>query len=271
MYSFVIIIFILNYLKVQYILPLLVIEVIHAQYNIDQWLLLEDPPHAGFTANTGANVVSLVAGNQAIPNATDIGFSSIDSGSAYLPSGPFFDPNNRFSLAIDYDVSFASASYDGLAIGFGIGEDTDGMNSAGVSLLFNSSSFFNGAIGAASRTNDVSSGFPLLLGGGSPVGSMFVSYDAPTGDVTVGYGNSTQISSIASYTFNGVQNGWTDDNLLVSFFLRSDSTLGNAWSGGGTATATFSNFRIIDGPIPEPSSGVLLGMGAMSFLVRRQR
>ena len=68
------------------------------------------------------------------------------------PGRGAFDPAFDFSVAVDFDLSFASAS-GGFSIGMGIGEDSDGTDSAGLILAS-----LNGALlpfAGAARINDV--------------------------------------------------------------------------------------------------------------------
>lgn len=111
-------------------------------------------------------------------------------------------------------------------------------------------------LASAARVDDIDD--VSFLGIATLTGTFRVAYDAVSGDVTVGAGS-------FSDTFAGIQNRWDDGPLMVSFFLRSDSTLdqfsGNAWDG--TATAVFRNFSIDSGrpiSVPEPSSFALLAV-----------
>ena len=106
------------------------------------------------------------------------------------------------------------------------------------------------------KFNAVRFKLPLELGMSSPTlaGSLFVEYDAASGDVNVGAAT-TQGAAMptVSGTFNGIQNQWNGGDLLTSFFIRSD---GAGWQSG-TAEAVFSNFRVIEGSatsVPEPSA-----------------
>ena len=155
-----------------------------------------------------------------IPAGTDIGYQSVDgvdvAGSA---SGFYFSPLEDFHVAIDYDVTHdASVGFAG--IGFGIGEDRDGMDSAGMGLAIN-----NGAptaFAGAARIGDVNQS-PLLFGTAATTsGRMFVEYDSTSGDIAVGI-NTTPGAAVPTetQTFAGIQNSWDDEPLLASFFCEA--------------------------------------------------
>lgn len=249
--------------------------------DFSTWTKVTDPAHAGFSATQGGSSVTLSAGNLPVPAGTDIGFQSI---SGLTPqsstSGFFFSPNADFSLAVDYAWSFSNTPTGFLGIGFGIGEDQNGENSAGVSMgTSNGSPLLSFA--AAARVNDVDQ-TPLSLG--NPIlnpstlsGTLFVGYEASSGDVILGAAP-TQGAATAVYsaTYTGIQNNWSDGDLMASFFLRSDAPpLTTAWQGGN-ADAVFSNFRVLSGSpvaIPEPSTAIssALILGVLNCRRRRRR
>ena len=188
---------------------------------------------------------------------------------APLLQGKAFDPAADFSIAIDYDLNLPLTAFGGLAIGFGIGEDIDGMNSAGAVITSNGPLTI--AAGGAARVNDVTQ-VPAFLGLMPPkTGSFFVSYEAATGDVTVGIGAAGAASPSSDATFAGLQNSWNDTPLLTSFFLRSDNSVGLPWTSG-SADAVFGNFRVLSGTptainIPEPSSLAILALASLSLCI----
>jgi hypothetical protein len=202
---------------------------------------------------------------------TDIGYQTVNGNDVATSSqGWAFRQQSDFSIAIDYNLTFTNPS-GGFSIGFGIGEDRDGANSAGV-VLGSRSGILLGYAGAA-RINDVDQ-TPLDLGvSATGAGRFLVSYAADTGDITLGV--STDLDDIAegTATFSGIQNSWNDKDLLVSFFARTEA-LGAQWFDG-EADAVFSNFRVIEGQsfaVPEPSSLVLALLACLSIvLVVRQR
>jgi hypothetical protein len=135
-----------------------------------------------------------------------------------------------------------------------------------------------GTFTAAGRVDD-SNLMPLPIGVGAALrGSMFVGYNALTGDVILGASQSAGASSpIATTTHAGIQNDWDDDGLLVSLFLRSQAVplplLPDLlpWQGGD-ADAIFSNLRVLSGTprevgaatgVPLPSSLALLMPGLL--------
>lgn len=238
--------------------------------DFDDWTIAQDPYDVDFSASIHTGGATLSASSGAIASGTDIGFFSVDGSSVASSSdGWAFDPVSNFRIAIDYDLSFASAN-GVLGIGFGIGEDIAGANIAGVGMLTLNGNPTLDFFGAA-RVNDVNqvfgtSGSSLGLSA-STSGSLFVAYDSNSGDVSVG-ASSTKGASTPSHTFtmSAIQNGWNEAHLLGSFFLRAETIPGVAsgWSSG-TADAVFSNFRVLEGEalavVPEPSGFALVTMG----------
>lgn len=260
-------------------LSILVITVSTCQAAItdfDQWTLVEDPGHPGFNASATAVSATLSAGDQSIPGGTDIGFQSVDGltvgGSS---TGFFFDASSDFSLAISYQLSFSGSPNGLLGLGFGIGEDGDGRNSAGVAMVTSSGSPFLTFAGAA-RVNDVNEA-PLPLAGvpASLTGTLFIDFQSASGDVVIGASNTFDAAAAdETATFSGIQQRWNGDPLMASFFLRSESQPGfSAWQGG-QADAVFSNFRVLSGSvtaIPEPSMPFAIALTATGLLTRRKR
>lgn len=241
--------------------------------DFSTWTLVEDPPNANFSAAQTATNVTLSAGGP-IPAGVDIGFQSVNGATvASSTGGYFFDPSTDFSIAIDYDWTFNSAA-GFLGLGFGIGEDSDGMNSAGVAMATSNGSPFL-TFGGAARVND-NDQTPLVLGTAtsSLSGSLFVSYEAASGDILLGAAAMTDAATpTVTGTYSGIQNQWNDEALLASFFIRSDGPAGAQWLGGD-ADAVFSNFRVLSGSavaIPEPSCALVLGMVGVLATVRRRR
>ncbi|MEL6108080.1 MAG: PEP-CTERM sorting domain-containing protein [Planctomycetota bacterium] len=241
--------------------------------DFSTWTLVEDPPNANFSATQTAASATLSAGGP-IPAGVDIGFQSVNGTTvASSTGGYFFDPSTDFSIAIDYDWTFNSGA-GVLGLGFGIGEDSDGMNSAGVAMATSNGSPFL-TFGGAARVNDNDQA-PLVLGTATSTlsGSLFVSYEAASGDVLLGAATTTGAASpTVAGTYSGIQNQWNNEALLASFFIRSDGPAGAQWLGGD-ADAVFSNFRVLSGSavaIPEPSSSVALGLVGVWVLIRRRR
>ncbi|MGB0766485.1 MAG: PEP-CTERM sorting domain-containing protein [Phycisphaeraceae bacterium] len=244
--------------------------------DFNNWTLVEDPPNANMSASLdSASQVTLNATGP-VPNATDIGYQSVNGNTpATSTAGYAFDPTASFSIAVDYDWSFVNA-VGGTGIGFGIGEDGAGENSAGVAIAATDSAV--GISAGTARVNDTTlSSFPLIQFNASPTGSMHLSYDANTGNITVGTGTVGGNAPTASATLTGatVYGLWNADNnddlLLVSVFLRSQGGFLPALTTGST-TAVFTDFRVTSGSavnIPEPTSLTLLGIGGL--LVSRRR
>lgn len=232
--------------------------------DFNSWTEVEDPPHPGLSSTVDSSTQVTLSADGAIPAATDIGYQSVNGATvAASTAGYYFSVLEDFNLAVDFDVAAANSVGLG-AVGFGIGEDSAGANSAGAALaVFNGSPF---AFSGGARINDVTQA-PAVLGlAPSNSGRFFIAFDASTGDIT--YGVSTTPGAAtpdAAGTFTGasVHNNWNGDDLLVSFFLRSDAAppiLPTPLSAG-TVDAVFSNLEVLSGTaravIPEPSTGLL--------------
>ncbi len=241
--------------------------------DFNNWTLVEDPPHANFTSSVdSSSQITLSATAGPIPNATDIGYQSVNGITpATSTTGYAFDPSADFSVAVDFSLSFDSPS-GGLAVGFGIGEDKNGENSAGVALLTTNglpSVFF----GAVARIGDLDQGPQAILVGGQNSARLIASYQQATGHVTLGVSTDGDDTPEGTATFNNIQNSWNGGLLLTSFFLRSDNTLTAAWTSG-TADAVFSNFHVISGTpliIPEPGTLALAALALLGLLAHGHR
>lgn len=247
--------------------------------NFSSWTLSEDPPNALFGSSSTVVNATLTAENGTIPAGTDISFSSV-SGTTVLNSvsGNYFSSASSFSLAIDYNLSVSmpvGIFTSGIFIGFGIGEDTTGIDSAGVTLgavNFGTSPAL--ALAATARVNDVTQPVGSVGGTAGLVGTFFVSYNHITGDVVVGAADTANAASpTGTHTFLGIANSWDDEDLLASFFMRSDNPSSAPVWTGNSASAVFSNFRVLEGAaitIPEPTTATLLLMGGVGLMLRRR-
>jgi hypothetical protein len=247
--------------------------------DFTSWTLTQDPPNLLFTGSSTGTSATLTAGNGSIAAGTDIGFASVN-GTTVVGStvGNFFSPASSFALAIDYDLTAAlpaGTSTSAIFIGFGIGEDATGIDSAGVTL---GAVNFNGApllgLAAAARVNDVTQPSGPITGSAGAAGTFFVSYDQPTGNVVVGAANTPNAATpTGSSTFTGLANGWDGQDLLASFYMRSDNPNGlPAWNGT-SATALFSNFRVLGGTpiaVPEPGTAALVVISGIGLWLRRR-
>ncbi len=246
-----------------------------APSDFTTWTVIEDPEHDLLDASATPTEATLTAGDGAIPAEVDIGYASVNGSTvAGSTAGFAFSAASDFTVAITYDLSFVNPA-GGLGIGFGIGEDVAGANSAGIALATANGVLPTFAAGA--RNNDVTIG-PAILGGGSLTGTFFAAYDADTGDITVSASATPDAAApdLGGIILGATLNQWTGADLLVSFFIRSDAVpalLINNWTGE-QATAVFSNFRVLDGApilIPEPASLALLGLGGLAIGLRRRR
>lgn len=242
--------------------------------DFNNWTLVEDPADPNMSANVDSAAAVTLNAIGPVPNAVDIGYQSVDDDTvAASTAGYAFDPMQSFAIAVDYDLSFLGSPDGGIGIGFGIGEDADGTNSAGVALAFNDGAGL--ATAGVARVNDVDAASPIAIGAAAD-GSMHVSYDATTGDIVVGVGTVGDSTPSTSTTLDAadVSDLWQGDWLLASLFLRSDAVAGfGVPFTAGEAEAVFSDVRVTSGSavfVPEPASiGFLLAGGAM-LIGRRQ-
>ena len=247
--------------------------------DFNNWTKVRDPIHPGMGAQLDNATQARLSATGAIPAGTDVGYQSVSSidvetSKVTLPrKGYYFSASESFLIAIDFDVTTMD-SVGLAAIGMGVGEDGDGMNSAGPALAIT-----NGvptAFSGGARINDVTQP-PALFGPAAALsGRLFVEYDSSTGDIFFGV-NLVPGSAAPSHTgsFPGLQNQWADKDLLVSFFLRSDEFIIPALSAG-IVEAVFSNFEVLEGQaiqvIPEPASaGLTIACLAIVCGVGRRR
>jgi hypothetical protein len=242
--------------------------------DFNTWTLVEDPAHPNFGSSVdSASQITLTANGGPIPAGTDIGYQSINGLTpATSTQGYYFDHTSDFSVAVDFNMNFSNAN-GVLAFGFGIGEDQNGENGAGATLVTNNGSPL--AFLYASQTNGSESG-GLITGPTLQTSArMITTYDASSGDIVVGVSDDNDDIAEGSFTFSGLQNNWSDGDLLVSFFIRSDQFLTfNPWQSGSSDT-TVTNFRVLSGTpiaaVPEPQSAILLVGFSLYFVSRRKR
>lgn len=246
------------------------VQTTHAAIDdFNEWTLVEDPAHPGLSAIATSSSATLTA-TGSVPMLTDIGFGSVNGiDVASATQGHYFSADEDFCVAIDFSFSEITPAMGNGGFGFGIGEDVDGMNIAGVAAVIQ-----NGAIAgysATSRTNNANS-VPTPLGGiGVTEGTMIVEYQSITGTIVTSMEYNAGANTIST-SLVGVQNGWNDEPLLVSFFLRSDGTLGAPLTSG-TVETVFSNFHVLCGTpiaVPEPNAIALLLLGMVATKRRRE-
>lgn len=209
-----------------------------------------------------------------VPAGTDIGYQSVNGNDVASSSfGSYFSASQNFHIAIDYSLtSLQSAGFG--AIGFGIGEDRAGTNSAGVLLAINNGVAL--AFSGGARTNDISQTQPALGASPTTSGRFFIRYDSSSGDIIYGV-NATPGSAAPSHTgtFGAIQNSWNGDQLLASFFLRSDDPLFFSSLSTGTLSTVFSNFEVIEGAhisiVPLPATVWLFVSGLLGLMAIARR
>lgn len=245
--------------------------------RLERWFPVQDPPHAGLSASrTGsgsATRVVLTASNVAIPSGTDIGYKSFNGNTANDSSAGYaFNPASDFNVAVDYEITFTGGNALNLGIGFGVGEDANGVDSLGVALVRAQVSIIPGfpitliGIGATARVDDITQPLTQLgiaANNSSDAGSFFVNYTAATGTIVVGRSASPGANApTLTKVFASLQNQWNDRDLIVSFFMRSEG-----WTGG-TAVATFSNLRLLNGvaiSVPPKIKSIDHQSGSLNF------
>jgi len=257
--------------------------------DLTTWDFYRDPdPGAGalqdaMTGSAAPNLAQLNFINSVpVPPAYDIGFSSVNANTVgEATSGYYFSASQDFTVSMNFSLTLTNLN--GLVgLGFGIGQDRAGVNSAGIGFVAG----IDGRLAlysyvAAARNDDNSLKQPinLIVDPDTQFAGLFtVSYEALTGDVTVAITPSTPPVYNYTYKFFGATDlpNWTDDDLLVSFFLRSDiNTLPpiSPWSGE-SAEADFFDFTVVEGTpitVPEPTSLAIFSLGLLGISRRRRR
>jgi hypothetical protein len=248
-----------------------------------QWSVVEDPPHdgmsvvGGISLPTGAGAALVASG--AIPSGTDIGYASVNAADiASATEGFYFDPASDFEIAVDFSLRLFGSTGGG-AIGFGIGEDVDGVNSLGVGIGFFDSTPL--LYSAASRVNDVDQALVPFIAAPTIAaaivnGRFFVEYQSATQEVILGV-SPTPDADVPdeTVTLSGIVSQWEGDPLLVSFFLRSQSVSILPALTSGQAEVIFSNFEVLSGApitiVPEPAASLLAILGALGVLAVKKR
>ena len=253
--------------------------------DLTMWTLLEDPPHPGMTALVSSPTSARLNTDGPVPSGTDIGYASVNGADvASSTSGYYFDPASDFAVAIDFDLLTRSTTGAG-GIGFGIGEDTNGTDSAGVGLGFIDGvpiSFSTaGRVGNANQPLQLFSTAPdaSVSAGGAIMeadGRIFVEYEASSGDVIVGVSTTPgSATPDETKTLTGIGAQWDDEPLLVSFFSRSQSVLIVPGIQSGLIRATFSNVTVLGGTpipaVPEPTAALVAAFGVFGVLAVRRR
>ncbi|MCG6936776.1 MAG: VPLPA-CTERM sorting domain-containing protein [Gammaproteobacteria bacterium] len=237
--------------------------------DFNSWTQVQDPPHTGMTGSIDNLTQATLTAIGPVPAGTDIGYQSVNGNNVASSSyGSYFSASQDFHIAVDFALT--SLSPTGFAaIGFGVGEDSAGTNSAGalLAILNGGAPVFSGG----ARINDISQTQVLPVPGLTTSGRFFVHYDSLSGDISYGV-NATPGSAAPSYsgTFSGLQHSWNGDHLLASFFLRSDDPAFFSALTSGTVSAVFSNFEVLEGTpvsiVPLPAAVWLFGFGLAGLI-----
>ena len=97
-----------------------------------------------------------------------------------------FDPTQDFTIAVDFTLAFGRNAMGLRELGFGIGDGRDGANWAGVGMANVDGNRFLTFAGVARIDDQELSPLSLGFTPSRSTGSLFVQYDASSGDVTVG-------------------------------------------------------------------------------------
>ena len=252
--------------------------------DLTTWTLVQDPAHPGMTAFVDSLGSARLSANGPVPSGTDIGYASIDGPDvASSTSGYYFDPSSSFSVAVDFELLTRSVT-GVIGIGFGIGEDAAGKDSAGITLGV----IYGQPVGfiAAGRVDDV--GQPLQLFDVQPTvvsssggaiyessGRFFLEYASDTKSVSLGVSTTPGAAApTATQTLSGFAAAWDGDPLLVSFLLRSQGDEIFPELQAGIVNVGFSNFEVLSGAsitIPEPTTSILAILGALGVLEVKKR
>lgn len=251
--------------------------------DLTTWTLLEDPPHPRMSGFVSGPNSALLDATGPVPSGTDIGYASVNGADvASSTAGHYFDPASDFAVAIDFDILTRSTTGAG-GIGFGIGEDAGGTDSAGVGLGFINAALVSFA--TAGRVNDADEPLQLFAtgpdatssaGGGimNADGRFFVEYVASSGDVIVGVSTTPGAATPdETKTLTGIAAQWDDEPLLVSFFSRSQAVLIVPGLESGLVRTTFSDVTVLSGTpipaVPEPSAAILASLALLAVRSRR--
>ncbi|MEM9418862.1 MAG: hypothetical protein AAGA25_07430 [Planctomycetota bacterium] len=261
--------------------------------DFNNWFLVEDPAHPGFSAAATSSNATLSAGDAMIPAGTDIGFSSINANTvAEATEGFYFDTASDFTVAID--VKLTTTNLTGfIGTGFGVGPDRKGEDSAGYGFALAEGLLDVSLIRAPAATRDnnpvavqpssiVRSPATTTNGVSEAEFSLFVSYDSTSGDVIVAPGL-VGLDFVPASPIFGSADISLGDQVQLSFFLRSDELTLPTFAanpiefdpyGGESAEAVYSNFRVLEGTpilIPEPSAFSLLILTGLTACARPKR
>ena len=147
--------------------------------NFTSWTLTQDPAHALLGGLSTSDSATLTAGNGVIAAGPDVGFASVNGTTvSNSTSGSFFSSASDFSLAINYNLAAAfpfGFGTSAIFIGFGIGEDIAGVDSAGITLgAVNLGSSTALSLAATARVNDLTQPVGSVAGTASQSGTFLL-------------------------------------------------------------------------------------------------
>lgn len=243
------------------------------------WSRFEGPSHPNLTSrrefaiNPGRPISAVwyVQAEGDVPASTLAGFASIDADRVgQATRGFYFDSAQSFSFGIEFIDSFLSFDGAGVA-GLRIGRSIDGADSAGIEVGL-------GGVDAAQPISAVGS-----VGGAAVAsrpfvevsdgqGSLSVSYDAATGDVTAGWSLGGP-SLLEAQVLPGIGSQWTAGPLFVWFYVRSEGIVDLAPGTGRPLEAIFLRQEVLNGTpvrVPEPEAVALAVAAVVGNRMRRR-
>lgn len=223
------------------------------------------------TVNTSADAIEFVSSNN------QGGGITLNLDTAGVLGTDFNNADQSIFFQFDTTVPAGTGAQDELAFFFGpsspgaqTSDITQGGTRNGFTIFFDNNGLF---------AQDRLSNTPELLLGGLQTGSTatiniewFLTPDSSGGNNfgltnqfivnASGTNTANEAVSVTSDTLNGTNQN-LNENLINSFQFTATTTQG--------LSGSLDNFTVSTQPIPEPSSALLTGLGALALLSRRRR